>query len=139
MTTKKLQWRSHLPDLMKEMLEGNPSGSALVMPVNITMGIIASVAKRAAELDDPELNVLMLRLALYDVPVTGITEAIEAQEARLNEDPKPDPALALLIELASFQTTWQDVEDMPGKVAYARAHTLRELADRAGTILEDME
>jgi hypothetical protein len=80
-----MKWRVHMPNLIKEMVEGNPSGGALMQPANIFMRIMCLVAQRAIELDDPELNVLMLRLQLYDIEPGDLTAAIDQQEARLKE------------------------------------------------------
>jgi hypothetical protein len=52
----------------------------LKIPINIFKDLLAEVAQRATELNDPELNILMLRLALYEVPQDKIMETIEAQK-----------------------------------------------------------
>ncbi|WP_454287222.1 hypothetical protein [Rhizobium arsenicireducens] len=77
------QWRVQLPQLLHEMVECNPSGGILTQPVNILMGILARVAERAIELDDPALNILMLRLALYDIHPEQTSEAIDQQRERI--------------------------------------------------------
>lgn len=51
----------------------------LKIPLNIFKNILAEVAQRATELNDPELNILMLKLALYEVPANEICQAIEYQ------------------------------------------------------------
>lgn len=51
----------------------------LKLPINIFKNTLAEVAQRATELNDPELNILMLRLALYEVPPHEIPKAIEHQ------------------------------------------------------------
>lgn len=84
-TETKLHWRVDTAALLREMVEGNPSGGILRQPVNILLGILELVAKRAIELDDPQLNVLMLRMNMYDVPVAEITRAIENQQSRNKE------------------------------------------------------
>ena len=43
-----------------------PSAGVLKQPLRIFLGMLAELADRARELDDPELNALMIRLALYD-------------------------------------------------------------------------
>lgn len=78
------KWRVHTPNLIREMVEGNPGGWALVQPANIFLRMLTAVAGRAIELDDPELNILMLRLQLYDVEPAALTAAIDQQEARRN-------------------------------------------------------
>lgn len=82
MTEQSLKWRSHLPNLLTEIVENNPSAWALRIPILLTREILVEVAHRAIELNDPKLNVLMLRLAMYDVPVDQISEQITAQESR---------------------------------------------------------
>lgn len=65
-----LEWRANTPALLKEMVEcGSTNGNvmgAFRTPINIFLGILAEVAQRAIELDDPKLNALMCRLSLYD-------------------------------------------------------------------------
>lgn len=80
-----LHFRAHLPNLLREAIEGHTSPGPLVRAVNLTMPLLANVARRAAELDDPTLNIAMLELALYDVPPEDIVGAINAQRARLTE------------------------------------------------------
>lgn len=60
------QWRVHTPRLLEEVFE-NPGTSALRMPFNIFGKILFEVGERAAELDDPQLNALMVRLTIYSV------------------------------------------------------------------------
>lgn len=64
---EELHWTCHFPNLMKEILINvQPScQAALMWPLRITMNTIEAVAKRAIELDDPELNYLMMTLTLY--------------------------------------------------------------------------
>lgn len=59
------QWRVHTSRLLQEV-GCNPSCAILAMPLNIFSGLLAQVATRAIELDDEQLNVLMMRLTLYD-------------------------------------------------------------------------
>lgn len=84
-------WRfdTHLPNLLRELIEGHPSPGPLVMAVNLTVPILRSLASRAIEIDDPALNVLMLRLALYEVPADERAAAIEDQEARATAPAPP--------------------------------------------------
>ena len=64
-TTPTLNWRCHTPRLVDEILL-NPGTSALKQPLIIFRSILAEVAQRAIELNDDKLNLLMLRLTLYD-------------------------------------------------------------------------
>lgn len=86
----KLDWRCHTNNLLRELVENNPSASICRVPVQILLGLLHEVATRASALDDPELNVLMLRLQLYDVPVDELTATIESQRARIKETPNED-------------------------------------------------
>ena len=61
-----LQWRVNTPQLMKEIL-GNNGVAILHKPLTIFSRILAEVGDRASELNDPKLNALMCRLAIYEV------------------------------------------------------------------------
>ncbi len=50
-----------------EEIENNSHGGALIMPWRITFSKLTEVAKVAARINDPELNLLMCELALYTV------------------------------------------------------------------------
>ena len=58
----------------------------LKIPINIFKDLLADVAQRATELNDPRLNILMLRLALYEVPNNKIPEMIEHMEKLVVEE-----------------------------------------------------
>ena len=61
-----LQWRLNTPQLMKEILCNN--GVAILhKPLTIFSLMLAEVGDRASELNDPKLNALMCRLAIYEV------------------------------------------------------------------------
>lgn len=63
--TKQLNWKCHTPRLFDEILK-NPGTSALQQPLIIFRSILAEVAQRAIELKDTRLNLLMVRLTLYE-------------------------------------------------------------------------
>ena len=63
---KSLQWRVNTPQLMREIL-GNNETAILGKPLSIFSRILAEVGERASELNDPKLNALMCRLAIYEV------------------------------------------------------------------------
>ncbi len=65
MTTTKLKWKCHTPKLFEEILL-NPGTGMLKQPLNVFRSILVEVAQRAIELNDDELNLLMIRLTLYD-------------------------------------------------------------------------
>lgn len=60
------QFDVNTPKFLKEAAE-NCSGGIYAVCWNIFRNLLAMVAVRASELDDPVLNVLMLRLNLYDI------------------------------------------------------------------------
>ncbi len=71
-TTKSLEWKVNSGQLLKEILN-NPNTAILTSPLKIFSGILAEVGQRASELNDPKLNALMCRLAIYSIsdPFSG--------------------------------------------------------------------
>ena len=61
-----VQWRCYTSGLLKEILS-NPGTGILRQPLSIFGNLLGEVADRAAELNDPQLNALMMRLTLYEV------------------------------------------------------------------------
>lgn len=82
-----LEWKVDTCQFLKEVLEcGNPklSGMAIFQkPFMIFKSILAEVADRAIKLDDPAMNILMLRLMLYECPPSEIDEQINFQKNKL--------------------------------------------------------
>lgn len=66
MNDLKAEWRVNTVSLLKEIGENNPTMGIMKQPINIFGRILEEVAKRALELNDPKLNRLMCRLALYE-------------------------------------------------------------------------
>ena len=64
--SRKVQWRVNTPQLLKEII-GNNETAVLSKPLAIFGRILAEVGERAAEINDPKLNALMCRLAIYEV------------------------------------------------------------------------
>jgi len=64
--SRKVQWRVNTPQLLKEII-GNNETAILSKPLSIFGRILAEVGERASELNDPKLNALMCRLAIYEV------------------------------------------------------------------------
>lgn len=62
---KKLPWKVHTPNLLKEIMN-NPGSSILYNPIIIFRSLIEAVAQRAIELNDEKLNALMCMLTLYE-------------------------------------------------------------------------
>ena len=64
--SRTVQWRVNTPQLLKEII-GNNETAVLSKPLAIFGRILAEVGERAAEINDPKLNALMCRLAIYEV------------------------------------------------------------------------
>lgn len=62
-----LLWRVNTPQLLKEILESNPGMGIMRSPFNIFKQVLAELAEHAIRINDPELNAIMCRLALYSV------------------------------------------------------------------------
>ncbi len=86
-----LPWKVNTPALFNEILV-NHDCYMLEKPLQILGLILAEVAERAIELDDAQLNILMLRLALYENGDPYSKEfdanAIKEQEKRLEAEKK---------------------------------------------------
>jgi hypothetical protein len=65
--TIKTAWKVNTPGLLKEIVNNNKHMSVLATPLQIFAHLLGEVATRASELNDPELNALMCRLALYEI------------------------------------------------------------------------
>lgn len=79
-------WKVNTPQLLAEVIENNPTAYILATPFNILKGILAELAAYGAKENDPELNVLLLRLALYDVPPLKVQDAINRERARMKRN-----------------------------------------------------
>jgi len=74
-----------LPKMLIEISNNNETW-ALVKPLQITQIKLSLIAKRAIELDDPELNILMLETKLYHTDShSEIKELIETQKKRIKK------------------------------------------------------
>jgi len=60
-----IQWKVHAPNLLKEIGNNSPSNGVLSWPLMILLRLLADIAQRAVELEDPVLDSLMCRLTLY--------------------------------------------------------------------------
>ena len=65
-----MSWDVDTPQFLREACE-NCNGGLYAICWNIFKNLLAIVAARAAELDDPVMNVLMLKLNLYGDPKDG--------------------------------------------------------------------
>lgn len=59
-----IEWKVNTAGLLNEVLM-NPGTSILTKPLKIFSMILSEVGTRCAELNDPVLNYLMCRLAIY--------------------------------------------------------------------------
>lgn len=63
--TEKLEWKVNTGGLLKEIIQYNPTMAILARPIQIFGIILSEVGECAARINDPELNKLMARLAIY--------------------------------------------------------------------------
>lgn len=63
----KLSFDVNTPQFLKEACENSEKGMNAIC-WNIFKNLLAQVAERATELNDPVLNTLMIRLNLYEIP-----------------------------------------------------------------------
>jgi len=63
----RLGWKVHVVDLFKEISANFKNDPQIRIPLQIIQNLLAQVAQRAIELNDPQLNKLMIRLTLYSI------------------------------------------------------------------------
>lgn len=78
------QFDVNTPQFLKEACE-NTNGGMYAVCWNVFRNLLAMVAIRATELNDPIMNVLMLRLGLYDVPPEDRHKYIKEIERELKK------------------------------------------------------
>lgn len=61
-----LRWKVHVPNLLSEIMTNNET-AIFRQPLYILRSILVEIAERSSELNDPVLNALMCRLALYEI------------------------------------------------------------------------
>jgi len=84
-TEKKLQFDVDTPRFLKEVAE--TSGSTMyAICWNIFRKMLAMVAERATEINDPILNTIMLRMNLYEVPIKDRLKFIERMRKEFEDD-----------------------------------------------------
>lgn len=79
------QFNVMTPQFLKEAAE-NCNGGMYAICWNIFRNLLAMVAQRATEINDPIMNVLMLRLGLYDVKPQEIAGYIEKIKKELEQE-----------------------------------------------------
>ncbi len=62
-----MNWLCDTPSLIGEIIKHSRDRAALAMPLKLFYGILGEVTKRAIEINDPQLNMLMCRLTLYSI------------------------------------------------------------------------
>lgn len=87
---KTLEFRVDTMGLLTEIADSalRRGDGVLRFPLNAFRIHLGRVAARAAELDDPQLNICMLNLALYEVPVNKVYTEIQKQRRRIKKQPK---------------------------------------------------
>lgn len=80
-----LIWKLNTPQLICEVGDCCRDAGALLVPLKVLQRMLAALAEYAAEKNDPELNVHMLRLGLYNVPPLKVDEAIIEQINKLKK------------------------------------------------------
>jgi hypothetical protein len=99
-------WRVSTATLLTEILQNNPGMGIFAKPLNILGKLLAAVADRAAEINDPQLNALMLRLTFYEMAdpahpsydAKTVTDLIEAGR-RVPGAPWPVPPGSLDLKM----------------------------------------
>lgn len=83
MSKELMHFRVDTPALLLEIVNCamDRRNGILKIPINIFREYLVKVAERAAKLNDPELNILMLEMNLYEVPVCEIVDKIEHQKS----------------------------------------------------------
>ena len=87
MKNKILHFNIDVPAFIKELQENATKEQSYVMraPMETLKSKLAQIAKRASEINDPELNILMLETKLYEVEHSEIYNLIEKQKQLLNK------------------------------------------------------
>lgn len=80
-----LIWKLNTPALIKEIGDCCKDASALIFPLRMLLSMLNSVAEYAVKKNDPELNMLMLRMGLYDVPPMKVDDAILGELEKIKE------------------------------------------------------
>ena len=68
--------------ILEEVVQEDEMPFGIKLGVGMIHRLLQKVASRAAKLNDPQMNVLMLKLHLYDVP--NVSKAIAEQEEIMN-------------------------------------------------------
>jgi hypothetical protein len=114
MKSKQLYFNIDIPNFLKEIQGNSTLQQSYVMraPMEIMKTKLALITKRASELNDPKLNILMLETKLYEVENhEDIPELIKQQEDRISrndfqENPIESPKDGFLTGLTIASIFW---------------------------------
>jgi hypothetical protein len=86
--TLELGFRVHVPKLMHEIADSglDRRHGILKIPLQVMMNWMARLAKKASEIDDPELNIIMLSMGMYEVDELQSSKLIEEQFKRIHHE-----------------------------------------------------
>ncbi len=82
-----LSFRVDTMKLLNEIVESalREKQGILKVPLNVFRNLLAQVAHRATEINDPKLNILMLSLSLYEMSPSEIQKAIDGQKSLIKD------------------------------------------------------
>ena len=86
-----LQWKVNTPGLFGQIFD-NPGTALLIRPIQAMANLLEGVAIRASQINDPELNSLMCRLALYAVADPTSPDYDREAENKVYEDTRKEQA-----------------------------------------------
>lgn len=69
-----LHWKCDMPQLIREMFENlapKATHGVLQKPFQIMFSMFDELGRVAAEIDDPRLNCMMIRLSIYECAIPG--------------------------------------------------------------------
>lgn len=84
-TEKELYFDVNTPQFLKEASE-NCNGGMYAVCWNIFRNLLAMVAERATEINDPIMNVLMIRMNLYEVHASERIKIIEKIKKEIEKE-----------------------------------------------------
>ena len=84
MKEQKLHFNLDMPKFLEELTTSNSKDiAAFKIPFRVLQGKLIKIGERAAELNDPELNILMLEMKIYDVEHNNIQKLINKEKLRI--------------------------------------------------------
>jgi hypothetical protein len=87
-TAWQIGFRVHTVNLLGDIivnLEASKKSGILFQPLNRFRVLLIDLAERATELNDPELNIIMMSLGLYDIDPKEVVGRIEEQIKLMHE------------------------------------------------------